>query len=92
MVPVMSPHQLMKTEIARDFPHNMEVARDVSLNVRVRLMVHMMSLHQWMQAMIAREPYLNMEASLMIHMMSIYQLMQTKVARDFFHNMGITRY
>ena len=55
-------------------------------------MVHMMSLHQWMQAMIAREPYLNMEASLMIHMMSIYQLMQTKVARDFFHNMGITRY
>ena len=37
------------------------VARGLSLNMEVNLMVHVMSLHQLMQTMVARELFLNME-------------------------------
>ena len=53
MVRVMSLHQLMQTEVARDLSHNKEV----------NLMVHMMSIHNLMQTIVAREIFLNMETT-----------------------------
>ena len=50
MVRVMSPHQLMKTEIARE-PY---------LNMEAKLMIHMMSIYQLMQTMVARDFFHNM--------------------------------
>ena len=53
------------------------------------LMVHVMSLHQWMQTMVARELSPNKETSLMVYMMSPYQLRQTKVAKGLSLNMEV---
>ena len=35
MVHLMSPHQLLQTVIARDFPHSVEVARDFFHNMEI---------------------------------------------------------
>ena len=51
------------------------VARELSLNKEVSLMVYMMSLYKLMQTKVARRLSLNMEVVLMVYMMSPHQLM-----------------
>ena len=72
----------MQTMTVKDFSHNVEVARDFSLNKEVNLLVHMMSPYKLMQTKVARLLSLNTEVFLMVHLMSPHQLLQTVIARD----------
>ena len=48
------------------------IARDLSFNREINMMVRVMSLHQMMHLMIARELSLSMEANLMDHVMFLH--------------------
>ena len=69
-----------------------KVARLLSLNTEVFLMVHLMSPHQLLQTVIARDLSLNIKANLKFYVMSLHQWMRIIFARDSFHSMEITRY